>query len=388
MSVIKKTAHVAFNLSKSAMQIKFLVASALALINATLAAASVATNGETKTNADNAKTVLRAKKVESVLKAIVVNLPESCDDLKQLGQFDSRKAESYNCMFEADGEFSRKKVAVIMSLLMQAEKVKLVQSIAKSWIERAGWGPYNQEAIISDLKVVLKVQGTSVPFVSETRKSKKHQGNEENLVEIEAKAVYGAFKLLLEAGNELIVPDAAYSKAVVPRLFNLTAAVDKAEKDKLKTVELIIETFFSIESKPEKQVKRLGQAHALTKTLNKLAEEGEIKVEAWNAYGEVICKYLNEKYSTEFDMIEMENASESKVRPTKLIGIQVKASSTKKPIKSASSTRTSTPVTPVYTFSNAKMGTALVISGSVLLLAILGYAIHLIMKKQRELEEY
>ena len=370
------------------MQIKFLVASALALINVALAAASVATNGKTKTNTVSAKTVPSAKKVESVLKAVVVNLPESCDNLKQLGQFDSRKAESYNCMFEANGEFSRKKVAVIMSLLMQAEKVKLVQSIAKSWIESAGWGPYNQEKIISDLKVVLKIQGSSVPFVSESRKSKKHQRTEENLVEIEAKAVYKVFKLLLEAGNELIVPDAAYSKAVVPRLFNLTAAVDKTEKEKLKSVELIIETFYSIERQTEKQVKRLGQAHALTKTLNKLAEMGEIEVEAWNAYGTVICDYLNEKYLTEFGMIDTETASESKGKATKLIGIQVKASSSKKPIRSASSTRTSVPVNTVSTFSNTKMGIALVISGSVMLLAILGYAIHLIMKKQRELDEY
>jgi len=323
-------------------------------------------------------------------------------------------------MFPSTEPFSPKKVAIIMALLMQAEKDKLVQSIAKNWVNNSGWGPYNQEGIISDLMAVLRVKG-AVPLVLDYKRWRKSSSRSSSAfaIEIEAKAVYGTFQILLEVGKDSIVPISSYSKSIIPKLLNLAAQVDKTDQEKTRTAGfLLLETLFPLE-KGKPQVKRLGQAYAATLTLNKLAGKGEIDGEAWDIYAPIICKYLNDNYFTEFGMIDtvkgvknrsiIDSSSESsgssesgdevvqskskRIKPTKFIGIPVKpASGTSNHSKATSSNSTKPPsmVSNATTtlFNGSKMGSLLILSGSLLLLALLGCALHLLIGKQRELSEY
>ena len=355
-----------------------------------------------------------SKNTENVLKAVVFNLPESCDQLKSVGQFDIRTAESFNCMFpSASNEFDRKRVATIMALLMQADKKKLVQSIATSWIKKSSWGPFNQDIVFSDLITVLRIK-REVAFVPSKKTSKKPSDSSAIEIEIEAKAVYETFKTFLEIGKDLIVPSPSNTKSIVPKIFNLAIKFEKTEQEKMNSVALIIKTFFSIENDKakSKEVKRFADAHEVIQTLNKLGEKGEIVIEAWDSYAPIICKYLNENYLTEFGMESVKKHSKTTRKnpdssdPTELksnsdgIASKTKNSRATKLIgflaKSASASTLNTSSIPLnssvnilksnkVSFNDSKnLGIVLLVTGLALLLAFLGYAVYLIKMRKNE----
>ena len=134
---------------------------------------------------------------------------------------------------------------------------------------------------------------------------------DKTVIEINLKSIYAAFKVLLQSGKDLIVADAIYENVVVKAL-NLAHKIDKEEKEFTATASIILEHFYAM--KEEKDIKtvdgksgiykRMAQANYVVRSLNSLAKKEKIKIEAWEVYGPVICKILNEICGTDFAMVD------------------------------------------------------------------------------------
>lgn len=245
-----------------------------------------------------------------ILMAVVSNLPSSCDTYKSTGKFNSGSENSYDCLFD-DVSFDIKKASLIMSLLMQGGREKLIQGIAKKWVNERKWGPFNQAKIASDLMAILSVKTTVRFGENNTMKMK-----------IESKSIYEAFKTILKAGKDLIVANEVYSN-VAAKAFNLAFKVDKGESDYAATTLTILDHFYSINEKvssaDEKGIDnaKLAQAGFAVSSLNNLARKMKIDAEAWEVYGPAICKHLNSIYGTDFVMVDEDDINETKTKKKK-----------------------------------------------------------------------
>lgn len=243
-----------------------------------------------------------------ILMAVVSNLPKSCKSYTEMGKFNSGSENSYECLFDDDDSFDIKKASLIMSLLMQGGCEKLVQGIAKKWVNERKWGPFNQSKIASELMAILSVK-TAVRFGKNTKMKMK----------IESKSIYETFKTLLRAGKDLIVANEVYSY-VAAEAFNLALKVDESESDYVATTSIILDHFYSINEKISSADEKgfdnakLARAGFAVSSLNNLTRKMKIDAEAWEVYGPVICKQLNSIYGTDFVMVDEAVVNETKTK--------------------------------------------------------------------------
>lgn len=229
-----------------------------------------------------------------ILKTIVHKLPPACKQLHYTGTFNVLAASSYACLFE--DKFDVKKSATILALLMQRGNEKLVGEIAKTWVSKRKWGPFNQFQIVDELLAAMSIK-------SSIRTS---ENNKKDKFEIELKSIYATVKVLVKSGNHLIVANSIYS-SVAADIFNLAQKIDTEEKDFVGTVGIVLENFYSGKSgkdESKSDYKKMAEAYYIIMSLNNLAEKGKIEVNAWNIYAPVICKTLNSMYGIEFIMME------------------------------------------------------------------------------------
>lgn len=241
-----------------------------------------------------------------ILKAVVYNLPAPCKSLHNTGSFNALSSKSYACLFE-DGSFDVKRSAKILTLLMQRGNEKLVGEIAKIWVSKRQWGPFNQFEIAKELSAILAVKTSA-------RTGDKKDEDSVKIVEIDLKTIYATFKLLLNSGNGLIVADPIYY-GLVSKIFKLANKFETDNKERGVTASLVLKYFYAMDSEDKKtkdNYKLMTKAYLVASSLNGLAKKGKINAEAWEVYGPVICSNLNTICGTAFVMAEREAKSRKK----------------------------------------------------------------------------
>lgn len=331
--------------------------------------------------------VAASESKDALMKAIITSLPEACRKLHRRGMFNALASEDYVCMFESEESEEYKKAARVLVLLTQSGQKKIVNEVAKIWIKKSHWGPFNQSDISNQLSWI-------------TSAGSKKSDDSSNL--IESKAVYETFLSLFETGKELLVPGPTHA-SLLAKAINLASRVDENESARNATVENVVIPLLPISSASASasadQVKMFADVFTSTQILNALVQTEEIHQAPWTTYAPLICKELNKQFCTDFALVDVSDESLLKKFPsaTKLIQLSAKFVTAKTELilkdyklgnnKSSKPSKSYFTFFKLGTFETGSAGFWMAIAGFTLLVIISGVGIYFAYSKMKSSDE-